>query len=70
MSVKKTLGRPPGRPNRSIVAGVRGDLVTIHIQFPTKDVEAMDRYATDRRQSRSSVVRGMVIDALKLAGYL
>lgn len=59
-----------GRPSRSIVSALQGDLVTIHIQFPSADVEAIDRYATTRRQTRSAVVRDMVIDHLMSRGFL
>lgn len=59
-----------GRPRKSIVSAIKGDLVTIHIQFPSKDVEAIDRYATARRQNRSAVVRDMVIEHLMSKGFL
>lgn len=67
LSTKKNVG---GRPKRSIVAEKTGDLMTIHIQFPSADVAAIDRFATDKRQTRSAAVRSIVIDKLESAGYL
>lgn len=67
---KNTAGRPKGGGFGCIRAGIKGDLMTIHIQFPTADVAAIDRFASDKRQTRSSLVRWLVITALKSHGYL
>lgn len=59
-----------GRPKKSIVAALKGDLMTVHIQFPTADVERIDAYAAEKRLSRSSAIRSIVIEHLKSANFL
>jgi len=59
-----------GRPKKSIVSGLKGDLQTVHIQFPTADVERIDAFAAEMRLSRSSAIRSIVIEHLKAANFL
>lgn len=62
--------RSRGRPKKSIVAGLKGDLMTVHIQFPTSDVERIDAFAAQKRLSRSSLIRAIVIEHLQAANFL
>ena len=62
---KNKGGRPKLNKNDPVRAGLRGELVTVNVQFPAEMVEKIDETAGDMLQTRSGLIRLAVLDFLQ-----
>lgn len=56
-----------GRPKSS---ELKGDLIVLHVQFPTRFLGPLDHAADEMAQSRSGLVRQLIMQYLKENDYL